>query len=164
MTLLSANVLNALTEALGLAEGGVDVDVNGTAIIHFGLLVVLLFTLKPLLFDPLLKLFEEREKRIDGAKKQARSVDKKSAQAEAEFDAEMGKARAAGNAERERLRAEGVKAENEVLAKVRAETAALLENGRKQAAELRDKARAELQADAGSLGRELAKRALGREV
>ena len=113
MTLLSANLGRALL------EGGVDVDVDLTVVGQVVLIVVLLLVLKPVLFDPMLRLFEEREKRIDGAKKSARQIDKKSAEAEAEFEAAMFKAQAEGNAVRERLRNEGVKAENEVLAKVR---------------------------------------------
>lgn len=158
MTLLSANLGRALL------EGGVDVDVDLTVVGQVVLIVVLLLVLKPVLFDPMLRLFEEREKRIDGAKKSARQIDKKSAEAEAEFEAAMFKAQAEGNAVRERLRNEGVKAENEVLAKVRAETAELLASGRKKAADELAEARRGLQADGQALGRELAARVLGREV
>ena len=40
-----------------------------------------------MLFDPMLKLFEEREKRIDGAKVQARHIDEKSAGALTKYEA-----------------------------------------------------------------------------
>ena len=45
------------------------------------LFLILLIVLKPLLFDPLLQLFEEREKRIEGAKLTARRIDEESATA-----------------------------------------------------------------------------------
>ena len=144
-----------------LREGGVDVDINLTFVIQVVLLVVLLFVLKPVLFDPMLKLFEAREQRIDGAKKKARETDIKS---ETEFQSQLGKAQAQGNVERERLRGEGVKAENEVLAKVRAETAAFLDERRQKAQQELTAARAELKGSSQDLAKQLATRVLGREV
>jgi F-type H+-transporting ATPase subunit b len=147
-----------------LREGGVEVDVDLTFIGQIVLIVVLLLVLKPVLFDPMLKLFEEREKRIDGAKKKARETDIRSVEAETKFQNEMGKAQAQGNAERERLRAEGIKAENDVLAKVRAETAAFLAEGRKKAQEELATARTQIRAQSADMGKQLASRVLGREV
>ncbi len=147
-----------------LREGGVDVDLNLTFVIQVVLIVVLLMVLKPVLFDPMLKLFEAREQAIGGAKDKARKTDLKSAKAETEFQAQMGKAQAQGNVERERLRGEGVKAENEVLAKVRAETAAFLGERRQKAQVELNAARAELKGSAPELAKQLATRVLGREV
>ncbi len=147
-----------------LREGGVDVDLNLTFVVQVVLIVVLLLVLKPVLFDPMLKLFEAREQAIGGAKEKARKTDLKSAKAETEFQAQMGKAQAQGNVERERLRGEGVKAENEVLAKVRAETAAFLDERRQKAQVELATARAELKGSAQELAKQLATRVLGREV
>ena len=49
------------------------------------LFTALAVMLKPLLFDPMLKLFDEREKRIEGAKLEARKTDDASAQALSEI-------------------------------------------------------------------------------
>jgi F-type H+-transporting ATPase subunit b len=155
MSLATVSVLGS-----ALMEGGVDVDLNGTFIIQVVLIIVLLLVLKPVLFDPMLKLFEAREERIEGAKKKARDTDIKSVKAESEFQAQMSKAQAAGNV----LRSEGVKAENEVLAKVRAETAAFLDERRQKAQEELKTARAQLQGSAQDLAKQLATRVLGREV
>lgn len=160
---MSLATVTILGSAL-LGEGGVDVDINATFIIQVVLVVVLLLVLKPVLFEPMLKLFEAREQRIDGAKKKARETDIKSAKAESEFQAQLGKAQAAGNVERERLRGEGVKAENEVLAKVRAETAAFLDERRQKAQEELKAARAELKGSGQELAKQLAARVLGREL
>jgi len=112
----------------------------------------------------MLKLFEEREKRILGAKLQARKLDEGSADALTKVESEMQRARTAGNVERDKLRAEGVKVENEVLAKVRASTTETLDAGRKRLAEDIVTARAALKADAANLAKELAGRVLGRPV
>src|SRR6185312_2473479 len=118
-----ATAIDAVSGALSMAAGGVEVDMNLTVLGQIVLFVVLWVVLKPVLFDPMLKLFEEREKRIDGAKLKARSIDGESVQAEKKYEAAIAKVRAEASADRDRVRAEGTKAEAELLAKVRVETA-----------------------------------------
>jgi F-type H+-transporting ATPase subunit b len=145
--------------------GGVEVDFAlGPIAVQIALFVVLWLVLKPTLFDPMLKLFEEREKRIEGARVQARKTDEASAGALAKYEAAMAQARTAANAERDKLRAEGVKAENDILAKVRATTTKALEEGRGRLSEEAATARAQLKVEAAQIARELAGRVLGREV
>jgi F-type H+-transporting ATPase subunit b len=144
--------------------GGVVVDLDVTVVGQIILFLILLVVLKPLLFEPMLKLFEEREKRIEGAKLQARKMDEASAGALAKYEAEMQSARSSGNAERDKLRAQGAKEESEILGEVRKSTAATLEDGRKRlATEMTDVRRA-LLAESTNLGKELASRVLGHEV
>jgi F-type H+-transporting ATPase subunit b len=151
-------------ETAAAAGGGVVVDLDITLVGQIVLLLALLAILKPLLFEPMLKLFEEREKRIDGAKVQARRLDEASAGALTKYETEMQRARAAGNLEREKLRSEGSKEENEILGKVRESTTKALEEGRsKLAAEAREVRRV-LERESPALGRELAGRVLGHEV
>jgi F-type H+-transporting ATPase subunit b len=143
----------------------ISVDLNWPLVaIQLVLFIGLTLVLKPLLFDPMLKLFEEREKRIDGARVQARKIDEKSASALAKYEAEMAKARATANAEREKIRAEAIKREQEILAAVRAATAKALEDGKRAAQAEAERVRAALKVDATAMARELASRVLGREV
>jgi F-type H+-transporting ATPase subunit b len=142
----------------------IEVDVDASFLVQLVLFVVLTLVLKPLLFDPMLKLFEERERRTDGAKKRARETDEKSASALTKYEAGMTKARTAGAAERERARAEGIKREQEILAAVRAATSKAVDAGKQKAHAEAAKVRAALQADAQALARDLATRVLGREV
>lgn len=147
-----------------LAEGGVNVDLDLSFVVQIGLFLVLLIVLKPLLFDPMMRLFEEREERIDRTIEKARKTDEASAKALAKYEAILAKAREAGSAEREQLRAQGSKKEAELTAQVRSQTAATLEQGRAAIANETKEARAKLQAEAGELGRAIASRVLGREV
>jgi F-type H+-transporting ATPase subunit b len=149
---------------LAAAASAINVDVDLTFIVQLVLFVVLTLILKPVLFDPMLKLFEERERRIDGAKLAARKTDEKSAQAETEYEKAMGKARIAANADRDAIRAEGVKREHEILAAVRTATAKALEDGKRAVQAEAEKARAALKAEGPAMARELATRVLGREV
>jgi F-type H+-transporting ATPase subunit b len=161
-------VLASLTDAVcargAFAEGPVTVDLDASTLIQIGLFIVLFLVLKPVLFDPMLKLFEERERRIDGAKLAARKMDEKSANALTKYETEMGKARAAANQERDKLRAEGVKTENEILDKVRKATAATLEQGKRQARDEAARVRTALQTETQEMAKQLAARVLGREV
>ena len=162
MSLLGVSTLTDTGRAL--AEGGVTVDLDLTLFVQLGFFLVLLFVLKPTLFDPMMRLFEEREKRIEGTRHEATKEDERSAKALAKYEAITAKGREAGAVERDALRAEGTKREQEILAQVRAEVAATLEQGRAAIAAETRTARQELEGEVRALGRETASRVLGREV
>ncbi len=150
--------------SLASAPQAIQVDFDSTFLVQLALFVVLTLVLKPLLFDPMLKLFEERERLIDGAKMQARHIDEKSAGALARYEAEMAKARAEGNAEREKARAEGLRREQEILAKIREATARQVEAGKSAAQAEAQRARTALREQSSTLAQDVATRVLGREV
>ena len=162
MSLLGVSILTDTAGAL--AEGPVNVDLDLTFVVQIGFFVVLMLVLKPVLFDPMMRLFEEREKRIEGTRHEATKEDERSAKALAKYEGILTKAREAGAAERDTLRAEGLKREAELMNQVRAESAATLEKGRKEIGVESGTARTELRADARALGRDMASRVLGREV
>ena len=167
MSLLDVSAIVAegsLARTFVAAEGGVTVDLDASFIVQIALFVILLLVLKPLLFDPMMRLFEEREERIDRTIEKARKTDEASAKALAKYEAILAKAREAGSAERDQLRAQGSKKEAELSAQVRASTAATLEQGRAAIANEASIARTQLGAEAAQLGRAIASRVLGREV
>ena len=122
MSLLSVSTsLNATFAGSALSEGGgVNVDLDASLFVQIGLFILLAIVLKPLLFDPMLKLFEEREKQTIGTKDKASKIDGESVVAEQKYEASIAKAREAGAAERDTLRAEGAKKEAELMARIRA--------------------------------------------
>lgn len=146
------------------AEGGIDVDVDLSVFVQVGLFVAMMLILKPLLFDPLLKLFEEREKRIEGARAESHALDRASADAQTRYEDEMQRARGQANSERDKLRAEGVRSENEILAEARAHVAKTLDEGRGALQNELTQARAALTRSASELGSDMAARVLGREI
>ena len=146
------------------APQAITVDLDLSFVVQIVLFVALMAVLKPVLFDPMLKLFEEREKRIDGAKVQARKIDERSATALDQYEAAMARARATANAERDKIRAEGLAREQDILSRVRAETAKALDEGKQAAHAEAQRVRAQLKADAAHMARDLASRVLGREV
>ncbi len=146
------------------APQAISVDFDATLVVQVALLVALTLALKPLLFDPMLKLFEEREKRIEGVKLAARRIDERSATALATYETEMARARTEGNAERDEQRALALKREHEIISKVRDETANVIEEGKQAVRAAADKARVTLKADMGTMAQDVAGRALGRQV
>lgn len=161
MSLLAVSI----SEASAMAEGGaVNVDLDASLVVQIGLFILLLVILKPLLFDPLLKLFEEREKRIEGTRREASKEDERSAKALAKYEGILAKAREAGGLERDQIRAEGTKKEAEILARVRAQAATTIDEGRKAIATDAKTARDALAAESATLGQTIASRVLGREV
>jgi F-type H+-transporting ATPase subunit b len=147
-----------------VAGGGVEVDFDWTILGQIGLFLVLLVSLKPLLFDPMLKLFEERERRIDGARRKARDIDDQSAGALAKYEAAMTTARAEGNTEREKIRSTGIAQETALLSMVRLETMRQTDEGKQAALAELAKVRQALGLQVPDMARDLAKRVLGREV
>lgn len=160
----AAHLNDALHGVLSQRGGGVSVDFDKTLFVQVGLFIVLWLALKPLLFDPMLKLFEEREKKIEGTIADARKIDFESAEAKATYDEALTKARAAGALERDRLRAEGIKKENELLTVARAASQKKLEEGRAKSQQEMDAARADLAKQRPAMARDVASRVLGREV
>ena len=127
---MSLSGVSTVSSISAFAEGGVNVDLDASFVVQIVLFVVLLLILKPLLFDPMMRLFEEREERIDRTIEKARKTDEASAKALAKYEAILGKAREAGSTERDQIRAQGAKKEAEVTAAVRTQTAATVEAGR----------------------------------
>jgi len=81
-----------------------------------------------------------------------------------EYEAQLRKVRAASNAERDRLKAEGQKTEREVLDKVKQETHGMLTSAQQRLDGEAEAARAELAHSIPVLANEIASKILGREV
>jgi F-type H+-transporting ATPase subunit b len=150
--------------AAGLAPSAINVDVDLTFLVQLVLFVGLTLVLKPVLFDPMLKLFEERERRTEGVWPVIRSLQKEAGEADTKYSAAMEKVRAEAGAERDKIRAEGVRREQEILGEVRAAAGRTIEDGKRNAQAEADRTRAALKAEAAAVARDLAGRVLGREV
>jgi F-type H+-transporting ATPase subunit b len=140
------------------------VDVDATLFIIIALFLALYLFLRFALFRPVLRLFEERERRIEGAKQEARDMQDRAAKALAQYEEFVREARAQGAAEKEALRQEGQRVARALIDEVRKETAAEIAKGRAVLqAEIAD-ATASIDREAEVLAREAATRLLGRPV
>jgi len=156
--------ISLVYDGLDAASSGVTVDLDLTFAGQIVLFVLLFLVLRPLLFQPMLRLFEERERRIDGAKKDARQMYADADAKMAKYEEELLTVKRQAGEERDKLRAEGVRREQAILSKVRTETNATLEEGKKKIGQEADALRKELSVTAQTLAREIASRVLGREV
>ena len=146
------------------ASGGVNVDFDLTFLAQFLLFTLFILVIKPLLFDPMLRVFEERERRTEGAKKKARAMDEQAGELLARYEAELDKVRREANTERDRLRAETARIEAQIMAEARAETAKIIEEGKARITVEMAGLRTELETTRPALAAEIASRILGREV
>lgn len=147
-----------------LFASAISVDFDLTFVAQFLLFATFITLLKPLLFDPLLRVFEERERRTEGAKKEARAMDEEAGELLKQYEAEMEKVRREAGAEREKLRAETAKLEAKIMAEARAETALVIETGKARIAGEVEDLRKELERMKPELAAQIASRILGREV
>lgn len=113
-------------------SGGVTLDFDNTVILQAVLFTLLLLILKPLLFDPMLRVFALREERTDGARATARELQERAGELLGEYERELGRVAQVAAEERERLRAETAKLEATILQEAREATARIIENGRKK--------------------------------
>lgn len=140
----------------------VDADLSFLA--QVVLFVAFITLLKPLLFDPLLRVFEEREKRTEGAKAEAREMDAEAGDLITRYEAELDKVRREAGVEREKMRAEVAQLEARIMAEARAESAQILEAGKQRITSEVSELRKELQRTKPELAAQIASRIIGREV
>ena len=154
--------MNVLFTAL-LSEGSI-IDLDGTIWIQLGLFAVAFFVFRPLIFRPMIALFEARESALEGSKLEAlRLQDEASAESE-EFDVEMRRLRLQAGEERDRLRAEGKRLERTVLDRVREETDKQLSEADAKLKTEAAKLRSEIDQSVPALARQIASKMLNREV
>lgn len=150
--------------AFSAGGGGVSVDFDLTFVLQMLLFLLLVVLLKPFLFDPILRVFEERERRTDGARDEAREMQKKAGELLQRYEAELRRINEAAAQERDRIRAETGKLEAQILQEAREATARIIDSGRQQIAQQVEKVRFDLGRNSEKLAHDIASRALGREI
>jgi F-type H+-transporting ATPase subunit b len=154
--------MNVLFTAL-LSEGSI-IDLDGTIWIQLGLFAIAFLVFRPLIFRPMIALFEARENAIEGSKLEAlRLQDEASAESE-EFEVEMRRLRLQAGEERDRLRAEGKRLERAVLDRVRHETDKQLADADSKLGTEAAKLRADIDRSIPALARQIATKMLNREI
>lgn len=137
-------------------------ELNATILIQFAVFFTLLAWLSPVLFDPFMRLFEEREKRIVGAAEEA----KKLVGSAEELTALIAQRTAAAQAEARmvltNLRAKAQEREAEIVKAAREKAAQRLEEARADLFEATEEARRSLKDDAKTLSANIVEKVLGR--
>jgi F-type H+-transporting ATPase subunit b len=154
--------MNVLFTAL-LSEGSI-IDLDGTIWVQLVLFGIAFLILRPLVFRPMIALFEARENAIEGSKLEALRLQDEAAAESQEFDEERRRLRLQAGEERDRLRAEGKRLERTVLDRVREETDRQLAEADTRLASEAAKLRSEIDASVPLLAKQIATKLLNREV
>jgi F-type H+-transporting ATPase subunit b len=140
------------------------INVDVTLLINIGLWILLFIVLRPLLWDPMIKLISAREAGMGGSRDKARELEADAKLKKAEYEAAMKRARATASDAREKLRNDAKKKESEIVAQARQQTQAALESQRAQLASQRGQLTTEMNALVPQLASDIASKVLGREV
>jgi len=142
----------------------IELDFNNVVVFQVVIFVFLILVLKPLLFDPMLKVFALREERTDGARETARELEEEAGELLTRYEGELRRVSQAAAEERDRLRAEATKLEAQILSEARAAATKIVEDGRKRLETEVSSIRFELGKQSERLAGDIATRVLGREA
>ena len=149
---------------LAMSSSPIELDFNNVVVFQVVIFVFLITVLKPLLFDPILKVFGLREERTEGARAAARELEEQAGELLTRYEAELTRVSQAAAAERDRLRVETTKLEAQILAEARAAAAKIVDDGRKRIETEVNAIRFDLGTQSERLAGDIATRVLGREA
>jgi F-type H+-transporting ATPase subunit b len=139
-------------------------DFDLTFVLQMVVFATLIVVLRPLLYEPVLRVFEERERRTDGARDSARSMQEQAGALLSRYEKELAKVHDVARQERDRVRAETAKLEAEVMAQARDTANGILEHGRAHLDRERRQIEFSLGRESERLARNVAEAVLGRSL
>ena len=147
-----------------LLSGGAVIDLDGSLLIQLAIFFVAFELLRRLVFRPMIALFDAREQAIDGAKRDARSIEGEADEKLKAFETEMKKVRAEAAAERDSIRQDAQRLERELLAKARTEADTMLAEATEKMAKDATSIRADMKTSIPALAGQIAEKLLGRKA
>jgi F-type H+-transporting ATPase subunit b len=147
-----------------LGSGAALIDIDSTLFIQLGIFAVFAFVATRMLFRPYLRMRDQREAGIEGARAEAANLSAEADARLADYEQTIGAARSRAQNEQRKIRAEAAAHEREVTEKARSEATRTLDQARARIAAERAAARAELEPRAADIARQVAAKLLGREV
>jgi len=143
---------------------GMTFDFDLTFVLQMLVFASLIVVLRPLLFDPVLRVFEEREKRTEGARQAAREMQEEAGALLSRYEHELAKVHEVARQERDRVRAETLRTEAELLSQARQAANQILEAGRKRIEQQRSEIEFVLGQQSERLAHSVAEAVLGRSL
>ena len=150
--------------SLAMSSSPIDLDFNNVVLFQVAIFACLILVLRPLLFDPMLKVFGLREERTEGARATARELEEKAGELLTRYEAELSRVSQAAAQERDRVRAEAAKLEVQILNEAREAAAKIVDDGRRRIETEVNAIRFELGKQSERLAGDIATRVLGREA
>ena len=140
----------------------VSIELDITFFIQTGLFLLLVYILNILIYRPVLRVMEERGKKISGMEADAVSADKEVEDKLASYRLELDKAKQSGNADRAALKKEGLDKEAELLGAAHAEAQKTLSAAKDKITKEAESALAVLKGMTGDMGKDIADKVMGR--
>jgi F-type H+-transporting ATPase subunit b len=128
------------------------------------LFVVLWLILNKLLFQPYLRLLEERERKTTGAQHDSADLEHEGARLRAQYQEKIDQAQAAGYAAKDAILQEARQQREKILADARQEAAQTLERVRGEIAAALERERRLAAAEVAAVAGQMASKVLGRRV
>lgn len=142
----------------------VSIALDNTFFIQMGIFIVLIFILNILIYKPILKIIEERGKKLSGLDSEAKSIDSDVEMRLANYEAKIDKARDSGQARRAVVKKEGLDREVEIFAAAQSDAQQVLTEAKDKITKEKKKALAALKKLHKELGQSIAEKALGRSL
>ena len=139
-------------------------DLDVTLALQALIVIIVLMTLGPALFNPMLELLELREKNIAGAKAEGAQLRITTKAKEQELNNQLETARRQAMAERQRMVNDARDAERQLLDKARAEALKKIDDARATLHASEVAVRKDLQASGKDLARTIASKILTRDI
>ncbi len=137
-------------------------ELNATVLIQAIIVLVLMAWLSPVLFGPLMKVFEERERRTHGAAKDAEKYAGSANEKSAIVEQKTKEAQVEARNVLVQLREKASETEKAMIAKARESAASRLDEARAELFDATETARGALKGDANAIADEIVKKVLGR--
>jgi F-type H+-transporting ATPase subunit b len=141
--------------AQAVARAGL-IDLDGTVVFQSAFFIILMLVLPKLVFQPMLARIDQREARTDGARAEAKAMRHAADEQIAAYDKATSQEKRRALEERARTRANAEQQATGLITQARAETAARIDAGIAEQKRQVAAARSELQAEATTLGRQIA--------
>ncbi|MFO8057960.1 MAG: ATP synthase F0 subunit B [bacterium] len=133
-------------------------------IIHMIFFLIMIWVLHAFLFKPILKNVDARKDSVDGNRGSAREMDRKADELYRQYSEKMEEARKDAVVEKDKLKRVGESEEDRIIKEARQKTGDMIADLRERIAADFQKARQGLQTDTEDMGKDIARRVLGREV
>ena len=141
-----------------------NIDFDLSFVFQMVLFSALIVILKPLLFTPVLRVFEEREKVTEGARAEARRMQEEAGELLRRYEHELSRVNEVARQEREQARTQTARLEADMMNKARDTANAIVDEGRKRLDAERRSIEFELGRESERLARVMAETVLGRSL
>ena len=128
------------------------------------LFIVLGLILNKILFQPYLRLLEERERRTIGAEHDSADLEHEGARLRAQYEEKIAQAQTAAYAAKDAILQEARQQREKILGQARAEAASKLEQARREIALALEKEKTLAAAETATVAGEMVSKVLGRKV